>query len=158
MVRMLFLSRYGTKIETENRIRIVFMVYLWDLVLFLKVTVNVVTKLEGAFIWCQRPNSKKRAVRGEKFVLRCGLSTWGLPRAKDHVSSEWTESEPRRIAGRCKGSPTLQKWFLFNHTTLFSTKGLEKSLYDFTGTYFAVGELTSTTMRSRTRGSVTAAW
>ncbi len=39
----------------------------------------------------------------------------------------------------CKGSPTLQKWFLFNHTTLFSTKGLEKSLYDFTGTFFCSG-------------------
>ncbi len=36
-----------------------------------------------------------------------------------------------------KVSPhTLQNWFLFNHTTLFSTKGLEKSLYDFTGTIF----------------------
>ncbi len=35
-----------------------------------------------------------------------------------------------------------------------STKGLKKSLYDFTGTIFIVGELTSTstTMRSRTRG------
>ena len=31
---------------------------------------------------------------------------------------------------------TLQKGFLFNHTTPFSTKGLEKSLCDFTGTIF----------------------
>ncbi len=29
---------------------------------------------------------------------------------------------------------TLQKWFLFNHTTPFLTKGLEKSLCSFTGT------------------------
>ncbi len=28
------------------------------------------------------------------------------------------------------------KRFLFNHTTPFSTKGLEKSLCDFTGTFF----------------------
>ncbi len=28
----------------------------------------------------------------------------------------------------------LTKWFLFNHTTLFSTRGLEKSLCNFTGT------------------------
>ncbi len=36
--------------------------------------------------------------------------------------------------------------------------GLEKSLYDFTGTIFAVCELTSTTMRSCTRGLMIAAW
>ncbi len=30
----------------------------------------------------------------------------------------------------------LPKGFLFNHTTPFSTKGLEKSLCDFTGTIF----------------------
>ncbi len=35
------------------------------------------------------------------------------------------------------GSHLTKKEFLFNHTTLFSTKGLEKSLYDFTGTIFA---------------------
>ncbi len=57
-----------------------------------------------------------------------------------------------------KGSPTLQKWFLRNHTMTFRDLWSRKELYDWTGTYFAVGELTSTTMRSRTRGSVTAAW
>ncbi len=35
------------------------------------------------------------------------------------------------------GIHPLQKRFLFNHTTLFLTKGLENSLYDFTGTIFA---------------------
>ncbi len=43
---------------------------------------------------------------------------------------------------RCKGSPTLQKWFLWNHTTTFQDLWSRKELYDWTGTFFAVGELT----------------
>ena len=39
-----------------------------------------------------------------------------------------------RIVVEMGSHPT--KWFLFNHTTPFSTKGLEKSLCDFTGTIF----------------------
>ncbi len=39
-----------------------------------------------------------------------------------------------RIVVEMGSRPT--KRFLFNHTTPFSTKGLEKSLCDFTGTIF----------------------
>ncbi len=44
------------------------------------------------------------------------------------------------------GFSPLQKGFLFSHTTTFSTKGLEKSLCDFTGTIlYSVRTLSCTT-------------
>ena len=46
-----------------------------------------------------------------------------------------------RIVVEMGSHPT--KLFLFNHITPFSTKGLEKSLCDFTGTIFAQYELSS---------------
>ncbi len=60
------------------------------------------------------------------------------------VTYQWTtQNSPTR--GSQKRSHVLvgshlQKWFLlflFNHTTPFSTKGLDKSLFDFTGTIIA---------------------
>ncbi len=47
-----------------------------------------------------------------------------------------------RISARCKGSHTLSKWSLWNHTTIFRvlwSRKREKELYDWTGTSFCSG-------------------
>ncbi len=52
-----------------------------------------------------------------------------------------------QLGRRHQGSYTLQKRFLWKQTMTFRDLLVEKELFDWTGTFFAVGELTSTTMR-----------
>ena len=48
------------------------------------------------------------------------------------VQAAVTEPLVRDLIVVEESSPTAKKSFLFNHTTLFSTKGLEESLHYFT--------------------------
>ncbi len=63
------------------------------------------------------------------------LSRW------DENTHSKQQSNNRR-EGRRKGSPTLQKWFLWNHAMTFRDLRSSKVLDDWTGTFFAVDELT----------------
>ncbi len=63
--------------------------------------------------------------------------------SSERDTNKSTVTEPLaggRIVGEM-GSHTVQKRFLFNHTTPFASKGLEKSLCDWRGTMLAQCEI-----------------
>ncbi len=98
----------------------------------------------GECCWTQSRESRKNQPSSPWLVTPCAPLFSSVPEKAHHCSRELA------ILLVMLGSLNLscnlivvevsshtEKRFLFNHTTLFSTKCLQKSLYDFTGTTFS---------------------
>ncbi len=71
-----------------------------------------------------------------KFPLTGSEPRWACAVMKVYSTTLRSQNLSCVLASLQQWPLTLQKWFLFNHTTVFSTKGLEESLHDFTRTIF----------------------